>query len=162
MAVTVETLVYSLSVILICLLIGFAVAYSLVRIDALRLRLVIVMLPLTLSLVVVIFACMVLPSSDGLINSSGRARHLKTAMVRLHLCIEEYLHFECTDWATVRKRMADVGLELLSAPESSHALRYRAQGYARPLKSCSGTMSKHSSFLRLAQAAAEVFVNSRC
>jgi putative spermidine/putrescine transport system permease protein len=71
--VLIETLGYGLIVAVAALIIGFPVGYSLARLPQKqrRYRLVLVILPLTLSLVVVIFGWMVILGRSGLINSVG-------------------------------------------------------------------------------------------
>jgi putative spermidine/putrescine transport system permease protein len=70
MSVLGETLLYALIVSLICLFLGFPVGYSLARLDPTRrrLRMILVILPLTLSLVVIVFGWMVILGRGGLLN----------------------------------------------------------------------------------------------
>nr|GAJ37602.1 spermidine/putrescine transport system permease protein potB [Bradyrhizobium sp. DOA9] len=73
--VLLETIGYGIVVALITLIIGFPVGYSLARLPPKqrRLRLLLVILPLTLSLVVVIFGWMVILGRSGLVNTIGLA-----------------------------------------------------------------------------------------
>ncbi|MEY9161072.1 ABC transporter permease [Bradyrhizobium japonicum] len=66
-----ETVVDGLVVTLICLAIGFPTGYSLARLPpfARRWRMLIVILPLTLSLVVVVFGWMIVLGRNGLLNA---------------------------------------------------------------------------------------------
>ncbi|MDH2348672.1 ABC transporter permease [Bradyrhizobium sp. SSUT77] len=66
-----ETFVDGLIVTLICLAIGFPTGYSLARLPlfARRWRMIIVILPLTLSLVVVVFGWLIILGRNGLLNS---------------------------------------------------------------------------------------------
>lgn len=66
-----ETVAYALIVCLGCLVLGFPVGYSLARHSPAkrRLRMLLVIVPLTLSLVVVVFGWLVLLGRQGLINS---------------------------------------------------------------------------------------------
>ncbi|MCP3380357.1 ABC transporter permease [Bradyrhizobium sp. CCGUVB4N] len=66
-----ETIAYALIVCLGCLVLGFPVGYSLARHSPAkrRLRMLMVIVPLTLSLVVVVFGWMVLLGRQGLVNS---------------------------------------------------------------------------------------------
>lgn len=69
-SVLIQTFVISAEVALICLLIGFPVGYSLARLPPHRRkwRLIAVVLPLTLSLVVIVFGWMVVLGRNGLLN----------------------------------------------------------------------------------------------
>ncbi|MEZ2146770.1 ABC transporter permease [Bradyrhizobium sp. DN5] len=69
--VLVETLVDGFVVSLICLLVGFPTGYSLARLppSARRWRTIIVIMPLTLSLVVVVFGWLIILGRNGLLNS---------------------------------------------------------------------------------------------
>lgn len=66
-----DTFVDGLIVSLICLLIGFPVGYSLARLPPLarRWRTIIVIMPLTLSLVVIVFGWLIVLGRNGLLNS---------------------------------------------------------------------------------------------
>ncbi|EHR01010.1 MULTISPECIES: ABC transporter permease [Bradyrhizobium] len=70
-SVLVETFVDGLIVSLVCLLIGFPTGYSLARLTsaARRWRMIVVILPLTLSLVVVVFGWLIILGRNGLLNS---------------------------------------------------------------------------------------------
>lgn len=70
-SVLVETLLYGVAVSLICLILGFPVGYSLGRLPAAqrRHRMFLVIMPLTLSLVVVVFGWLVLLGRNGLVNN---------------------------------------------------------------------------------------------
>lgn len=70
-AILAETLAYGAIVVTISLFIGFPIAYSLSRMTERqrRWRLIIVILPLTLSLVVVVFGWLVILGRDGIVNS---------------------------------------------------------------------------------------------
>ncbi|MDA9421019.1 hypothetical protein XH97_02440 [Bradyrhizobium sp. CCBAU 53380] len=69
-SVLLGTLLDGLIVTSICLVLGFPVGYSLARQDPVRrrLRMILVILPLTLSLVVIVFGWMVILSRGGLLN----------------------------------------------------------------------------------------------
>lgn len=71
-SVLLQTFVMSAEVALICLLLGFPVGYSLARLPAHRRkwRLIAVVLPMTLSLVVIVFGWMVVLGRNGLVNQS--------------------------------------------------------------------------------------------
>jgi len=71
LAVLAETIGFGLIVAVACLLIGFPVGYSLARLPPhkRRWRLIAVILPLTLSLVVVVFGWLVVLGRTGLLNS---------------------------------------------------------------------------------------------
>lgn len=71
LSVLVETVVYALIVCLGCLVLGFPVGYSLARHPPAKRRLLMLMVivPLTLSLVVVVFGWLVLLGRQGLINN---------------------------------------------------------------------------------------------
>ncbi|TIQ01505.1 MAG: ABC transporter permease, partial [Mesorhizobium sp.] len=68
--VLVETIVYGLVVSVGSLLVGFPVGYSLARLPAnkRRSRLILVILPLTLSLVVIVFGWIVILGRSGIVN----------------------------------------------------------------------------------------------
>jgi putative spermidine/putrescine transport system permease protein len=70
-SVLIETFVDGLIVSLICLVLGFPTGYSLARLPALarRWRTIIVIMPLTLSLVVVVFGWLVILGRTGAINA---------------------------------------------------------------------------------------------
>ncbi|WP_157450101.1 ABC transporter permease [Bradyrhizobium sp. ARR65] len=70
-SVLMETFVDGLIVSVVCLVIGFPTGYSLARLSpsARRWRTMIVILPLTLSLVVVVFGWLIILGRNGLINS---------------------------------------------------------------------------------------------
>lgn len=70
-SVLLETFVDGLLVSLICLVVGFPTGYSLARLPPLarRWRTIIVILPLTLSLVVVVFGWLIILGRNGLLNS---------------------------------------------------------------------------------------------
>lgn len=70
-SVLVETFVDGLIVTLICLVVGFPTGYSLARLppSARRWRTIIVIMPLTLSLVVVVFGWLIVLGRTGLLNS---------------------------------------------------------------------------------------------
>ncbi|MCP3472254.1 ABC transporter permease [Bradyrhizobium sp. CCGUVB1N3] len=71
-SVLVQTFIISAEVALICLVIGFPVGYSLARLPPHRRkwRLIAVVLPLTLSLVVIVFGWMVVLGRNGLLNQA--------------------------------------------------------------------------------------------
>jgi putative spermidine/putrescine transport system permease protein len=71
LSVLVETLVYGAVTAIICALLGFPVGYSLARLPPAqrRWRMIIVILPLTLSLVVVVFGWIAILGRSGLVNS---------------------------------------------------------------------------------------------
>lgn len=71
LSVLAETLTYALIVCLGCLVLGFPVGYSIARLPPAkrRLRMLMVIVPLTLSLVVVVFGWLVLLGRQGLVNS---------------------------------------------------------------------------------------------
>ena len=87
----------------ICTLLGYPIAYSLARLPAKmrRWRLIIVILPLTLSLVVVIFGWLVILGRDGLINtllvnfglSESPQRLLFTRGAVLVVLVQQFLPF---------------------------------------------------------------------
>ncbi|WP_092303397.1 ABC transporter permease [Bradyrhizobium sp. Ghvi] len=70
-SVLVETFFDGLVVSLICVVIGFPTGYSLARLPPLarRWRMIIVIMPLTLSLVVVVFGWLIILGRNGLLNS---------------------------------------------------------------------------------------------
>ncbi|MGY4167679.1 ABC transporter permease [Bradyrhizobium sp. USDA 4529] len=70
-SVLLETFVDGLIVSLICLVMGFPAGYSLARLPPLarRWRTIIVIMPLTLSLVVVVFGWLIILGRNGLVNS---------------------------------------------------------------------------------------------
>ena len=70
-SVLLETFAYGLIIALISLVIGFPVGYSLARLPPLarRWRMIIVIMPLTLSLVVVVFGWLAILGRNGLVNS---------------------------------------------------------------------------------------------
>ncbi|MHC1948370.1 ABC transporter permease [Bradyrhizobium sp. UFLA06-06] len=70
-SVLLETFVDGFVVSVICLLIGFPTGYSLARLPSLarRWRTIIVIMPLTLSLVVVVFGWLIILGRNGLVNS---------------------------------------------------------------------------------------------
>lgn len=70
-SVLVETFVDGFAVSLICLLVGFPVGYSLARLSsrARRWRMIIVIMPLTLSLVVIVFGWLIVLGRNGVLNS---------------------------------------------------------------------------------------------
>ncbi|MCP1835550.1 putative spermidine/putrescine transport system permease protein [Bradyrhizobium sp. USDA 4532] len=70
-SILIETFVDGLLVALVCLVIGFPTGYSLARLPprARRWRTIIVILPLTLSLVVVVFGWLIILGRNGLLNS---------------------------------------------------------------------------------------------
>ncbi|WP_142502187.1 ABC transporter permease [Klebsiella sp. 2680] len=72
MSVVFETLIMGVAVALICAVIGFPVGYSLARlpVEKRRWKLIAVVLPLTLSLVVVVFGWLVVLGSSGIINKT--------------------------------------------------------------------------------------------
>ncbi|GLR91648.1 ABC transporter permease [Bradyrhizobium iriomotense] len=70
-SVLLETFVDGLIVSLICLVLGFPMGYSLARLPPLarRWRTIIVIMPLTLSLVVIVFGWLIILGRNGLLNS---------------------------------------------------------------------------------------------
>ncbi|NOJ50868.1 ABC transporter permease [Bradyrhizobium archetypum] len=70
-SVLLETIVYALITSLGCLLLGFPVGYSLARLPPTqrRVRMILIIVPLTLSLVVVVFGWLVLLGRQGLVNN---------------------------------------------------------------------------------------------
>lgn len=70
-SVLVETFVDGLIVSLTCLTIGFPTGYSLARLPAMarRWRMIIVIMPLTLSLVVVVFGWLIILGRNGVLNA---------------------------------------------------------------------------------------------
>jgi putative spermidine/putrescine transport system permease protein len=71
LSVLVETLLYGVVTAIVCAVIGFPVGYSLARLppQRRRWRMIIVILPLTLSLVVVVFGWVAILGRSGLVNS---------------------------------------------------------------------------------------------
>jgi len=71
LSVLLETLVDGLIVSLVCLVVGFPTGYSLARLPPLarRWRTIVVIMPLTLSLVVVVFGWLIILGRNGLLNS---------------------------------------------------------------------------------------------
>lgn len=71
-SVLLESVVDGLLVSLICLALGFPVGYSLARLSPLarRWRTIIVIMPLTLSLVVIVFGWLIILGRNGLLNST--------------------------------------------------------------------------------------------
>lgn len=71
LSVLMETIVYAIITAIGCLLFGFPVGYSLARLPAAkrRVRMILIIVPLTLSLVVVVFGWLVLLGRQGLANN---------------------------------------------------------------------------------------------
>ncbi|MER9751353.1 ABC transporter permease [Mesorhizobium sp. M0140] len=70
-SVLLETVVDGLIVSLICLVLGFPTGYSIARLPPLarRWRMIVVIMPLTLSLVVIVFGWMIILGRNGFVNS---------------------------------------------------------------------------------------------
>lgn len=102
-SVLLETFVYGLIVSLICLVIGFPTGYSLARLPPLarRWRTIIVIMPLTLSLVVVVFGWLIILGRNGVVNSvfvslgifSSPRQFLFTRPAVLIVLVQQFLPF---------------------------------------------------------------------
>lgn len=102
-SVLLETFIDGLIVSLICLVIGFPTGYSLARLPPLarRWRTIIVIMPLTLSLVVVVFGWLIILGRNGVINSvfvslgifSSPKQFLFTRPAVLIVLVQQFLPF---------------------------------------------------------------------
>ena len=103
LSVLAETIGFGLASGLLSILIGFPVGYSLARLpaDKRRPRMILVILPLTLSLVVVVFGWLVVLGRNGLLNSillglgliDTPGRFLFNRMAVLIVLVQQYLPF---------------------------------------------------------------------
>lgn len=132
LAVLGETLLFGAATALLCLIFGFPIGYSLARMPAnrRRLRYIIVLLPLTLSLVVIVFGWLVILGRDGVLNEimvglglwDGPHRLLFNRGAVLVVLVQQFLPFMILSIMSV---VSQIDPTLEQASESLRAGRLR-------------------------------------